>query len=98
MTNTTPTKMALTSYKFELEVIDGEAAKSSTGMVDSRLFKGGNFLYIKKDIETNFWFYEYEQGILPYNLQQRFTNFSLAKKHADLYYAQRNLKLKEVDA
>lgn len=95
---TKATIMAKIDRIFELEIIDGEKPQSSTGMTDSRLFKGGNKLHIKKDEATNFWSFFYDDGHIPTPLHCHFTSFSVALKHAEVYYNSRNLKLKEVDA
>lgn len=94
----TATKMAPLDRIYALELIDGEKAKDSTGMVDTRLFKGGNRLHIKRDPESNFWTFSYDLGILPQDLQCKFTNARLATAHAEQYFKSRNLQLKEVDA
>lgn len=97
MHNSIPTKMAKSDRVFELEVVDGTLPKASTGMTDTRLFKGGNKLHIVKNTETNFWSFVYDEGIIPPNLRCNFTNFKIALRHAELYYQGRNLKLKEID-
>jgi hypothetical protein len=92
------TLMAKNDRIFELEIIDNTQPKSSTGMTDTRLFKGGNKLHIKKDSETNFWSFFYDEGVTPQPLQCNFTNFTTALRHAEVYYKTRNLKIKEIDA
>lgn len=89
--------MAKTDRSFKLKIVDNELPLASTGMVDTRLFKGGNIFHIKKDPETNFWTFAYDDGIIPQPLRCNFTNFTMAKKHADLYYNGRNLNLEEID-
>ena len=91
------TLMASNDRTFELEIIDGTKPKAATGMTDTRLFNGGNRLHIKKDDATNFWSFRYDQGIPPGALSCVFTGFNAAKKHADVYYQTRNLRLKEID-
>lgn len=95
--NTTPTKMAKNDRVFVLDLIDGTLPKSSTGITDSRLFQGGNKLHIHKDPESNFWSFSYDEGIVPEKLRCAFTNATLAIRHAEIYYKDRNLTLKEVD-
>jgi hypothetical protein len=89
--------MAKTDRIFQLEIVDGQLPKSSIGMTDSRLFKGGNKLHIMKDEETNFWYFVYDEGTIPSDLRCRFTNFKMALKQAEVHYKARNLSLKELD-
>lgn len=97
MINTTPTQLAKTDRTFELELIDGELPKTATGITDARLYKGGNKLHIQKNPENNFWFFTYEQGLVPEKLRCNFTNFQRAFQFAEVYYKDRNLTLKEID-
>jgi len=91
-------KLAKTDRTFQLIITDGEKPKSSTGMVDPRLFTGENSLHIKKDIETNFWHFTYDKGLPPKDLRCMFTSFPAALRHAQEYYVHRNLSIKEIDA
>jgi hypothetical protein len=79
-----------------LSLIDGKAPKSSTGMIDPRLFTGENKLHAKMDVTTNFWYFQYDSGILPEPLKQRFTSFKMLLKHAEDYFKTRNLEIKQV--
>lgn len=92
------TKMALSDRTFELQIVDGTQPKNSIGMVDPRLFSGTNKLHIKKDHETNFWSFAYEEGLPPKELRCVFTSFTAAMRHAELYYKTRNLRIVEVSA
>lgn len=81
----------------ELEVIDGKAAKSSTGLLDPRLFTGKQKLHLKMDLQSNLWSFQYDQnGILPEPLRGRFTSFTKGLEHAQLYFAKRNVKVREI--
>lgn len=80
----------------ELEVIDGAAPISSTGLVDRRLFTGANKLHAIKDIQTCLWYLKYDDGGLPPALKQRFTSFSALMKHCNKYFNTRNIRIREV--
>lgn len=82
-----------------LEPIDGLKAKSSTGLIDPRLFKEGedaNKLHLVMDMETCLWSFKYEKGMIPPALNGKFTGAKAAKKHAEDYFAKRNIRIKEV--
>lgn len=80
----------------ELAVIDGKAALSSTGMVDTRLFTGGNKLHAIMDLETCLWRFKYDDGILPQPLKGVFTSFKALRKFAEEYFLKRNIRITEV--
>jgi hypothetical protein len=48
------------------------------------------------DPATTFWYFQYEDGLLPLPMKERFTSFKAAKKHAENYYKTRNTEIKEV--
>ena len=80
-----------------LGVIDGKQAKTSTGMMDPRLFSGENSIHAMMDPETTLWSFRYHnKGILPEPLRQKFTSFGAAKKFATNYFKTRNIEIKEV--
>lgn len=81
---------------FEIEKIEGESPVAVTGLIDSRLFKGGNKLHAIKD-QFNMWRLKYESGGLPEPLKQTFTSFSRLMKHVIPYFEKRGLRIKEVD-
>lgn len=82
----------------KLEIVDGKKAMSSIGTVDPTLFKdGGNKLHVTMDPETCLWSFNYEKGKIPPGLNGVFTGFKMAKKHADAYYAPRNIRISEVE-
>lgn len=80
-----------------LGVIDGEKAKSSTGMTDSRLFTGEQQLHLKMDPETCLWYFQQSAGILPGGLEGKFTGFKAGIKHAEEYYRKRNIRITRID-
>lgn len=79
-----------------LEVIDGKAAKGSTGLVDTKLFTGGNRLHAIMNPETTLWYLQYDSGILPPALKQQFTGFKVLLKYVTEYFLKRNIQIKEV--
>lgn len=90
-------KPQLADRILKLEIVDGKKPMSSIGTVDPSLFKDdGNKLHAKMDPETCLWSFHYEKGKIPPGLTGFFTGFKAAKKHADAYYAPRNIKISEV--
>jgi hypothetical protein len=78
-----------------LKTKDGSKPKSSTGLIDPRLFTGENKLHVIQD-KTSLWIFKYEQGGLPEPLRQRFTTFDIALAQAKKYFASRNVEIIEV--
>ena len=79
----------------ELEHVTTTTNKN-TGLVDTSLFTGTNKLHAKMDPETTFWYFQYERGILPEPLKQKFTSFKVLLKHAEEYFKKRNINIKQV--
>lgn len=79
----------------KLSVIDGTKPKSSTGLVDTRLFTGENHLRAIMDPETCLWYMRYDDGGLPTPLKQRFTSFNRLLQHAQAYFKGRNIKVEQ---
>lgn len=80
-----------------LEPIEGKTAISSTGLVDNRLFTGGQNLYLKMDPETCLWSFQYTQnGLLPAGLTGKFTSFKAGFKHAEGYFLKRNIRITQI--
>lgn len=80
-----------------LAVIDGEKAKAATGLVDTRLFTGGQKLHLKMDSQTSLWYFQYSNnGLLPEALQGRYTGFKAGIKFAEDYFRKRNIKITEI--
>lgn len=83
-----------TDRVLSLSVIDGEKSKSSTGLVDTRLFTGEQKLLIKMEPQTCLWYFQYaKSGLLPEPLQGRYTGFKAALKFAEDYFRKRNIKV-----
>lgn len=79
-----------------LNPIDGKRAVATNGLIDPRLFTGENKLHLVRDPSNSMWFYQYEMGMLPEPLKQRFTTFDRAVKHAREYFKKRNIEIKEI--
>lgn len=79
-----------------LSLVDGKKPASSSGLVDPRLFTGGNQLHAIQDSATCLWSMKYEAGAVPPVLRQRYTTFGLLLNHAKTYFAGRNIEIKEV--
>jgi len=80
-----------------MEVKEGENVKATTGLVDNRLWKGGNKLHAVREPQTSFWYLKYEKGGLPETLKQKFTSFTALRRHAERYFEQRGLELVKVE-
>lgn len=78
-----------------LRKIDGLNAKTSTGLVDNRLFTGENKLKAYKSPE-GLWYLKYDSGILPDSLKQQFTTFTMLIRILKEYFRKRNIEIKEV--
>jgi hypothetical protein len=73
-------------------------ALSSTGLVDNRLFTGGQSLRLKMDPQTCLWYFQYtNNGILPEGLSGKFTGFKAGLKHAEDYFRRRNIQITRVE-
>jgi len=77
--------------------IEGVKTKNSTGLVDTKLFTGGNKLHAIKDPQSYIWYMRYENGVLPTPLKQRFTSFSNLLKFARIYFMKRGLEITRVE-
>lgn len=78
----------------ELTIKDKTKPKNSIGLVDNRLFTGGNRLHAIQ--EVGLWRLKYDQGKLPRALDQRFTGFSQLLKVVKDYFELRNIEIKEI--
>lgn len=89
-------KMRKTDRVLELQPKDGEKVKNSAGLVDTRLWTGGNALHAIQEPDTNLWYCKYEAGMLPDPLKQKFTSFAALKKFVERYFNRRNLNIVKV--
>jgi hypothetical protein len=79
-----------------LEPIEGQHVLSSTGLIDNRLFKGGNTLHGVREPQSNLWCFKYEVGGLPEPLKQKFTHFRPLLAYAEDYFKRRGLRIVKV--
>ena len=80
----------------ELQAMEGKATLDSMGLVDQRLFTGENKLHAKMDIQSCLWRCEYDNGMLPQPLKQRFTSFNRLLSFVSDYYKRRNIEIVKV--
>jgi hypothetical protein len=81
---------------FVLKPMEGMTAKATSGLLDNRLFKGENQLHAKMNPTNCIWGLNYDGGIVPGPLQQRFTSFSMLYKFVEEYFKRRNIQIVEV--
>lgn len=89
-------KMNSNKRSLILKVKEGVSAKSSTGVIDARLFNGNNALYAICGPGNNLWHLEYAHGAIPASLQQKFTSFPLLLKTVQQYLDKRNIEVEKV--
>lgn len=93
----TETNAANIDRVLRLAVKDGTKPKSSTGLVDTKLFSGETELHLTMDPQTNLWSFRYSTNApVPQPLQGQFTTFSKGYDHATMYFDKRNIKITEV--
>lgn len=85
-----------TTIQLILKPIEGVKGKTSSGIVDPRLFNGENELYAIKDPQTCLWHVQYKQGVLPPKLKQRFTSYDLLLTYVTDYYKTRNIEIVKI--
>lgn len=79
-----------------IKPIEGVKPRSTSGLVDSRIFTGKANVHAKCDRQTNLWGIHYAQGILPQPLRQKFTTYSALIEFVDGYFRRRGLYIAEV--
>lgn len=94
--NPSEKKIRKTDIVLVLRPKDGTKPKSSTGLTDSRLFTGENTLHLKYNHQQQLWEFEYENGMLPEPLKQKFTAFNIALNFITGYYERRNVQIAEI--
>lgn len=80
----------------ELRVIDGEKPLSSIGLVDKRLFQGGNKLHAYYNPQFGCWKLRYEVGFIPQALENSWSTFDQLIYDTSRYLKGRNLEIAEV--
>lgn len=95
--NTSSTKMRKTDRILVLKLKDGTKPVASTGLIDNRLFKGGNRLHAIHDTSIRLWSLKYDEGQLPVQLRHnRWTKFDMLLQDVIVYFDKRNLEIVEV--
>lgn len=79
-----------------LAPMDGLEPTNGAGMIDKRLFKGGNALHAIMDEEYGHWHVQFESGIVPEALQMKWTSFPKLHAYVNQYYNKRNIEIKDV--
>lgn len=79
-----------------LQPIEGKEAKTSKGLVDNRLWKGGNELMAVMDETNCTWRLKYKAGAVPPQIQGVYTNFTKAYNAAVEYFKSRDIEIVEV--
>lgn len=75
---------------------EGAQVLSSTGLIDNRLFTGGNSLKAVMDPTNCFWELKYEKGGRPEELKRKFTSFPKLLDFARAYFGKRGLDIVEI--
>ena len=76
--------------------MEGKKPKSSTGLVDPRLFTGDNKLHAIQDSQNNLWSLKLDAGGLAEPLKQKFKTFPTLLTFVKQYFEKRNLEIVEV--
>lgn len=79
-----------------LKPMDGKNPRSNTGLIDSRLFQGGNRLHAIRSNIDQLWYIRYDQGIVPPALKCKFTSFKALQAHVEPYFKNRNVEIEKV--
>lgn len=96
LTQAEEAKMHADDRIITLKVKEGEKATTSSGLVDPRLFKGGNTLHALRSPENSMWFLKYDSGALPPPLKQHFTSLSKLMEFTRGYFSKRNIEIVEI--
>ncbi len=74
---------------------EGEKIRSTTGLVDPRLFQGGNNVHVQMQPD-GLWRIRYDAGVVPIPLQDKFTSCEKLLKHTRKYFATRGVDVVDV--
>lgn len=85
--------------KIFVRPIEGEKALATSGLVDSRLFKGESHFLGIRDPQFNLWKIQYSdpRTKLPKALNQRFTSFPQLFNYLTIYLKKRNIEIFKVE-
>lgn len=90
-------KMKADDRVIHLQKIPGVDPSASSGLVDNRLFKGGNRLHAMRAPNSDLWILKYENGALPEPLKQKFTSFNAVLKFVTTYFQKRGLEVIRIE-
>ena len=93
--NTYENKNHAPTREIIIKPMEGFKTLDSAGVVDTRLWKGGNSIYAIMG-DGGIWHFQYQSGILPEALQGKFTALSKLVTFAKEYFRKRNLEVVEV--
>ncbi|SRR6266550_4276661 len=93
--NTVEHKMHSPERELVIRPIEGQKTLNSVGVVDTRLWKGGNSIRALMS-DTGLWYFKQESGLLPDALKVQFTSITKLIKFAKDYFSKRNLEVVEV--
>lgn len=77
-----------------LKWMTNKSPLSSSGLIDKRLFTGGNRLHAIRGTD-NLWYLQYDSGALEEPLKQKFTNFPILMAHVKKHFHKRNIEVTE---
>jgi hypothetical protein len=84
--------MVMRTYDRELKL----ERSGDIGIIDPTVFTGKNRLRIMMDPVTTMWFFKYDRGVIPPQLQGRFTTFKKAYGKGETYFKAKNIKIKDI--
>jgi len=87
-----PTNLRSLERTFVLELMEGVKKYQ----VDTRLVDGNNHLSAIKNPQLPMWALKLEKGTLPEGLKSCFTSFEALRKHVELYFLKRGVKVTEI--
>jgi hypothetical protein len=89
-------KMHSDNRTLVLKIVDGKKPLNSIGLVDARMFKGGNNLRAIREPMTSLWRLEYDSGILPQALRKKFTSINKLMTYVTDYMGKRNIRVEKI--
>lgn len=88
--------MALRKTERILVLEKFDPKQKDIGLIDPRVFNGGNELRAIMDLVTGLWSMRYTHGHVPPQLKNRFTSFKFLLQHAEAYFKTKNIKIVKV--
>lgn len=85
--------MALRSTDRILVLERVNKADKHIGLIDPKVFTGDNNLHAVMDPSTCMWTFKYEHGMVPPQLRSKFTDFNTLKKHAEIYFNTKSIRI-----